>query len=126
MPQTTVRFFCEADGSIPVEDWLRELRRSNERAFKRCYSKIARLRLFGHELRRPDADMLRDGIYELRAREGHVNYRVLYFFHGRDVAVLGHALIKSDSVPAIEIERALQRKKLVEKAPTRHLAAKEV
>ena len=40
------------------------------------------LALFGHELRRPKADFLRDGIYELRAREGRANYRVLYFFHG--------------------------------------------
>lgn len=27
-----------------------------------------------------DADILRDGIYELRAKLGHVQYRILYFF----------------------------------------------
>ena len=26
--------------------------------------------------------------YELRAKHGRVNYRILYFFHGRNVAVL--------------------------------------
>jgi len=31
---------------------------------------------------------LKDGIYELRVRKGRVNYRTLYFFHGRNLAVL--------------------------------------
>jgi hypothetical protein len=34
----------------------------------------------GHELRRPEADFLRDGIYELRASLGGVHHRILYFF----------------------------------------------
>jgi hypothetical protein len=35
-------------------------------------------------LRRPHADYLEDGIYELRWRNGTVQYRILYFFHGRE------------------------------------------
>lgn len=78
------------------------------------------LALFGHELRRPAADLLRDGIYELRARQGHVQYRLLYFFHGRNVAVLAHSLTKEDQVPSIDIERAIARKKLFLTNPTEH------
>jgi len=81
---------------------------------------IERLADFGHELRRPFADFLRDGIYELRLRKGRVNYRILYFFHGRGLAILGHALTKEDKVPEADIERALRRKKAFEADPAKH------
>jgi phage-related protein len=71
---------------------------------------IRRLAFLGYELRRPQADYLRDGIYELRAKKGRVNYRVLYFFHGRNAALLAHALTKEDVVPDADIDRALVRK----------------
>jgi hypothetical protein len=35
----------------------------------------------GHELRRPEADFLRDGVYELRISLNHIQYRLLYCFH---------------------------------------------
>ena len=78
------------------------------------------MREFGHELRRPAADMLRDGIYELRAKKGHVQYRLLYFFHGRNIAILAHGLTKEDRVPPMDIERAIKRKKLFEANPKAH------
>jgi phage-related protein len=81
---------------------------------------IERLADFGHELRRPLADFLRDGIYELRVRKGRVNYRILYFFHGRGLAILGHALTKEDTVANADIERALRRKKAFEGDPAGH------
>jgi hypothetical protein len=74
----------------------------------------------GHELRRPEADLLRDGIYELRARLGTVNYRLLYFFHGWNVAVLAHAMTKENEIPAIEINRALERKRVFLANPPAH------
>ncbi|HEY3860695.1 MAG TPA: type II toxin-antitoxin system RelE/ParE family toxin [Verrucomicrobiae bacterium] len=67
---------------------------------------------FGPELRRPAADYLRDGIYELRAKQGHVQYRMLYVFQGRDVVVLAHALTKEDEVPKPDIDRAIKRMNL--------------
>jgi phage-related protein len=78
---------------------------------------IERLEESGYELRRPTADMLRDGIDEPRARKGHVNYRLLYFFHGRNVAIVAHALTKEDVVPAADVERALARKRMYERFP---------
>ena len=79
-----------------------------------------RLAAFGHALRRPHADFLRDGVYELRARHGRVNYRILYFFHGRDMVVLAHALTKEGKVPPVEIGRALERKQDFERDPAAH------
>ena len=120
MPRTELIFFLDEDGSVPVRDWLLELRGKNRRAFAKCIDKIGLLSEQGHELRRPHADILRDGIYELRARSGNVNYRILYFFHGQNVAVLDHALTKEAKVPAKDIERAIRRKQIFEKNPDGH------
>ena len=120
MPQTELIFFKDDDGSIPVRDWLDELRRKNRRAFAKCVDKIGLLSEQGHELRRPHADMLRDGIYELRARSGNVNYRILYFFHGQNVAILAHSLTKEAKVPKNDIERAIKRRKAFEKDAEGH------
>ena len=81
MPQTEVYFYQDERGRVPVVEWLTELRQSDRRAYAKCVARIRRLAAAGHELRRPEADFLRDGVYELRARQGHVNYRILYFFH---------------------------------------------
>jgi putative component of toxin-antitoxin plasmid stabilization module len=74
----------------------------------------------GYELRRSEADFLRDGIYELRIRLGTVNYRILYFFHGRDVAILANAITKEDEIPATEMNRALDRKRAFAANPSKH------
>lgn len=120
MPRTHLIFFKHVDGTVPVRDWLCELRQRNRRAFAKCVVRIRRLAELGYELRRPEADLLRGGIYELRVREGRVNYRILYFFHGRDVAVLGHTLTKEDKISDTELNRALQRKAAFESDPAAH------
>jgi hypothetical protein len=120
MPRTHVAFYQEADGEPPVVNWLRELLRTNERAWSNCRARIELLAQSGHELRRPAADYLRDGIYELRAKQGHVQYRLLYFFHGRQVAILAHSLTKEDKIPDVDIERTIKRKKLFEANPKEH------
>jgi hypothetical protein len=81
---------------------------------------IQRLAEFGHDLRRPLADYLRDEIYELRPKSGRVNYRILYFFHGREIGVLTAGLTKEREVPAIEIDRAIARKRKFEQNPHLH------
>ena len=86
----------------------------------KCVARIEVLAELGHELRRPVADYLRDGIYELRVRVGQVNYRILYFFHGQNVAILAHGLTKEKEVPDADIDRALSRKAVFEKDPVRH------
>jgi len=70
--------------------------------------------------RRPHADLLRGGIHELRARHGRVHYRILYFFHGRSVALLAHGLTKEGKVPDADIDRALARKKAYRDDPETH------
>lgn len=113
-------FYEERDGEAPVEDWLRRLKTKDAKAYAKCAAKLRRLAECGHELRRPTADYLRDGIYELRIRHGRVNYRLLYFFFGQQVAVVTHALTKEDVVPVADIERALARKAAFEENPSEH------
>ena len=126
MPQTELIFFQDDDGSVPVRDWLLELRGKNGRAFAKCVDKIELLSEQGHELRRPHADMIRDGVYELRARSGNVNYRILYFFHGQSVAVLAHSPTKEAKVPTNDIERAIRRMDAFEKDPEGHSYSEDV
>ncbi|SRR5260370_14865520 len=120
MPQAEVVFYKDADGTVPVREWLFDLQKKNRRAFAKCNARIHRLADLGYELRRPEADILRDEIHELRAKLGHVNYRILYFFHGRNLAVLANALVKKDKVPDVEIERAVRRRKAFLQAPQAH------
>jgi phage-related protein len=123
MPQTDVFFYRDEDGTVPVLTWLQELAASNRRAAAACIAKLRLLAAFGHELRRPNADYLRDGIYELRVRRGKVNYRILYFYHGQNVAILAHSLTKEQRVPPVDIVRALDRKQSYEQDPETHRAA---
>lgn len=120
MPKTDVCFYQEAEGDAPVLNWLEELAQRDRRAVNKCQAAIERLAEMGHELRRPEADLLRDGIYELRVRVGRVNYRILYFFHGRGLVLLAQGLTKEKAVPKADIERALQRKHRFEADPQAH------
>ena len=110
MPAINVVFYQEKPGDSPVVGWLRTLNETNPRAFDKCRAAISRLALLGHELRRPEADYLRDDIYELRIRLGSVNYRLLYFFHGRIVSVVAQGLTRESAVPATDLKPAIARK----------------
>ncbi len=117
MSRIEVVFYQEAAETVPVLDWLDRL---PAKAQDKCRVRIERLRDLGHELHRPEADYLRDGIYELRVGLGGMNYRMLYFFHGRIPAVLAHGLVKEREVPPREIEEALRRKRKFKLDPRRH------
>lgn len=117
MPTTQVVFYREEDGTVPVLDWLDALPRD---ALVKCRVKLARLQELGHELRRPEADYLRDGIYELRVRLQRVNYRLLYFFHGSAAAVISHGVVKERRVPPREIAAAIRRKRAFAQDPLLH------
>ena len=90
------------------------------RARGRQAARLERLAVLGHELRRPEADYLRNGLFELRVRHGTVNDRMIYFFHGKHTAVLVEGLVKKDRVPTATLARALRRKQDFERDPTAH------
>lgn len=116
MPKTEVVFYADDDRESPVMAWLDGL---PEKVQDKLLVRIERLEEMGHELHRPDADYLRDGIYELRAKRGTVNYRILYFF-AHNKAVLAHGLTKEKAVPDRDIELAARHKGRFEASPVRH------
>lgn len=120
MPLTEVYFYKDDDESVPVLDWLLELFDKNQRAARKCFSLIKLLRQLGSELRRPRADLLRDGVYELRTEVGRVNYRILYGFVGKNVALLAGGLTKEKTVAANQIDTAAARIAKYKRQPTRH------
>jgi len=124
MPATDVRAFRDADndGDVPILEWLGLLERRNRKAYRKCLARILELSDRGNEMRRPHADYLEEGIYELRAKEGKVNYRILYFFFDKHAVVLSHGITKERNVPRDEIERAVERMGLVMRARDKYTA----
>jgi phage-related protein len=116
VPRVRVLFYADDDGRVPARDWLDSIA---PKARIKCYAALRRLAELGFELRRPSADYLRDGIYELRIGQSHVNYRLLYFFHDREVVVVTHGLVKEKRVPPKEIDLAIERRDKHRKEPAR-------
>lgn len=107
MPSTEVLIFAESDGSSRFLRWLDD---QSQKVQNKCIVFIERLEEHGHELRRPQAEYLRDGIYELRIKRQSINYRILYFFH-ENRAVISHGIMKQEErVPENEIEIAIKNK----------------
>jgi hypothetical protein len=61
LPKTEVLFFDEGNGRSPFLQWLDK---QPQKVQDKCIVLIERLEELGHELRRPQADYLKDGNYE--------------------------------------------------------------
>lgn len=87
------------------------MKRIGFKASAKIQKYITLLSFEGPNLRRPSADYLKEGIYELRVKFSPNNYRVLYFFFlGTDI-VLTHGFVKKTAaVPEGEILTALKYK----------------
>lgn len=128
MPEINVVFYREADGSVPTRVYLSSL---PAKAEDKCVRMIERLKTLGREIRRPEADYLRDYIYELRTQLRGIQYRLLYFFYGTEAdntltAVISHGIIKEKRVPAKEIEQAIARRRTFLDTPQRHTEEIEI
>jgi phage-related protein len=117
LPAVEVVYYRETDGSVPLIEWFGTL---PTKVIQKCHVKLGRLEELGHQLRRPEADYLRDEIYELRASYQGIHYRMLYFFHGREVIIVSHGLVKEGAVPPREIDVAMKRKGRFAVQPARH------
>ena len=104
MPPTKIVIYQESKDNVPLNDWLATL---PGEVRDRCNAKMELLAENGYDLRRPHADYLRDGVYELRVGHRRMNYRILYSFIGRQVVLLTHGIVKESRVPSNEIGVAL-------------------
>ena len=116
MRHTEVVIYQERDGTVPLLTWMDSL---PAKVQDKLLARIELLADHGFELRRPHVDTLRDGVHELRAKNFRVNYRILYFFHGK-VAVLARGLTKEDTVPDREIDLVVQQHSSFAKDPEGH------
>jgi len=99
-----IYYFVDKDCTKPVKEFIESLT-TKEQAKVHAY--ITELKKQGNNLRRPMADYLEDGIYELRPK----NNRIFYFFYLRDRAVLVHAIKKHiKQIPASDLKICLKRK----------------
>jgi phage-related protein len=117
MPRTETIIYKEVDGRVPLLEWMDELPRKVQ---DKWTERFEDLREYGHELRRPICEYLRDKIYELRVKRGRVNYRILYSFVGENVVLLSHGCFKIKEMPPVEIDKAISRRNAYLKNPKAH------
>ncbi|WP_243406896.1 type II toxin-antitoxin system RelE/ParE family toxin [Cuspidothrix issatschenkoi] len=80
MPETQIIFFQDDRGEVTVLNWLKKLLKQDRKGYANCIARIEQLAEYGFELKRPAADFLRDGIYELRAKHIKVHIDFSIFF----------------------------------------------
>jgi phage-related protein len=99
-----VTYYVEADGTKPVEAYIDSLSFSEQ---AKTLSFIYKLEEKGPDLHRPYADLLEDGIHELRIKLTGTQVRILYFFCYKDIMILTNIFDKhTDKVPKSEIKLA--------------------
>lgn len=101
-------YFVDDRGQSPVREFIDELTLDEQ---AKVFAYIEELRKQGHNLLRPLADYVHDGIYELRPKAN----RIFYFFFLKENAVLVHAIKKKTfKIMAKDIALSLKRKKFIE------------
>ena len=99
-----VLYYESAEGECPVKEFIDSM---SERNQAKTLAVIAALEGRGPNLPRPYADLLKDGIHELRVKLSGNQIRILYFFCYRDFVVLTNVLRKNTAkVPESEIRKA--------------------
>lgn len=107
--QWEIKFYKTETGKCPVNEFRATLTDDERDWMDLCIEHLSRE---GFRLRRPQADLIRDNIYELRVQlRSRKKTRTLYFFCFDDYIVLTHTFIKrTDAVPPQEIKKALKYK----------------
>jgi phage-related protein len=100
-----IKFYVTPQGDCPFQSFLEEVSPKVKGKFIKF---LDLLQILGPDLKRPYADVLREGIRELRIKFRHDQYRALYFFiHGKNIVITHGIIKKTDAVPPEEMERAI-------------------
>jgi phage-related protein len=101
-----VYYYQKPDETYPVKEYIDSLKK-RERA--KVLGFIELLQNEGPNLKRPYADLLKEGIHELRIKLTGTQVRILYFFCFKNIIILANAFEKhTDKVPDSEINTALK------------------
>ena len=99
-----ILYYTSEKGDCPVENFINGRSIANQ---AKIFNWIEQLEIKGPNLPRPYADLLDDGIHELRVKLSGEQIRVLYFFCYKEYIVLTHAFNKNtDKVPQSELVKA--------------------
>lgn len=109
-----VEFFALTDGSMPALETIRSITDLKLKA--KVFRSLRLLETFGNQLGEPDTKHLRNGIYELRTKQGSNIFRNLFFYHRGKVIVVTNGFIKkTQKTPEAEIALAERRRSDYEK-----------
>ena len=109
MQKFDIDFYKKNDGSCPIIEFLNEL---DVKMRAKIIRMLKLLEQNGSELREPYSKFLKDGIFELRIKQGTDIVRVLYFFMiGHRIIITNGFVKKSQRTPRSEIELAKKYKK---------------
>ncbi len=104
MRKWEVYYYATADNRCDLAEFLDKLPAKNR---KKVLAWITMLKENVPTLPRPYADILEDGIHELRIKLSGRQERILYFFVFQKCIILTHAFTrKTSAVPGREIEKA--------------------
>jgi len=104
-----IDFYKKNDGSCPVIEFLNGL---DVKMRAKIMRMLKLLEQNGSDLREPYSKFLKDGIFELRIKQGTDIVRVLYFFMiGHRIIITNGFVKKSQRTPRSEIELAKKYKK---------------
>ena len=104
-----VIYYSGQDDSKPVEKYIDNL---SLREQAKTLAFIGLLEENGPNLPRPYADLLDDGIHELRIKLSGTQVRILYFFCYQNIIVLTNVFDKhSDKVPKEQIKLAKENRR---------------
>lgn len=99
-----VIYYETEDHKCPIMEFIDSRKKRNQ---AKVLSYVSLLQDNGPNLTRPYADLLEEGIHELRVKLSGEQTRILYFFCFRNLIVLTHAFIKTtNKVPKAEIKKA--------------------
>jgi len=102
-----VDFYQEADGRVPVEDFMDGLSKP-QRA--KAIALIKLLEERGTSLPFPYSSQVRGRLRELRTRLGKTRLRILYFGDPRRTFILLHGFVKAEEkLPEADLQIAEQR-----------------
>lgn len=99
-----VLFYIDSTSKSELYDYINSLKRNHK---SKVISLLVLLSEKGPNLVRPYADLIEEGIHELRIKLSGNQLRILYFFCFKDYIILTNSFIKTtNKVPKKEIKTA--------------------
>lgn len=106
---TKILFYVNENGRMPVKEDLEKLSEPDQ---ARAAAYLSLLQEQGHTLREPHVKFMQDKLKELRFKISAGPYRIFFFFHVGDSAVLLHSILKkTQETPKQDLKLALKRMK---------------